>query len=310
MSIASNSISQTASFGTSDIYRIQNSYGYVDLGSSNAPVTSFYIDPITSLPISYTYYPIGPIPFYNFKTSFNGYLFDKNVVSSTGKFSSPTNELSLNFVTTGFSPTSVPIVKPALIIAKSNGKVGIGHISSLTINAKLDVTNNLDLVNTFKTTSVFTNDLQIANLFKVNRNNTKAIVVFNSLVNKNLFIVKGNGQTQIGEKTGNGKHADALLSVYGKVVSRSFYVTIDPALWADYVFEPNYKLKPLKELEKYYTLHKHLPDVPSANELSEADLNLAEMQALSMRKIEELTLYIVELNKKLELVKTEVEQLK
>jgi hypothetical protein len=100
-----------------------------------------------------------------------------------------------------------------------------------------------------------------------------------------------------------------MLSVYGKVVARSFYVTIDPALWADYVFEPNYKLKSLTEVEQFYKKHKHLQDVPSATEISNADLNLAEMQALSLRKIEELTLYIVELQKQLNTMKTKVEQL-
>ncbi len=73
--------------------------------------------------------------------------------------------------------------------------------------------------------------------------------------------------------------------------------------WADYVFEQNYKMLDLKELDEYIKLNKHLPNIPSAAEMVENGLDVAEMDALLLSKIEELTLYVIELKKELEALK-------
>lgn len=111
------------------------------------------------------------------------------------------------------------------------------------------------------------------------------------------FVVKGNGATYIGTKKPFGNHADAMLAVDGKALFKSIYVNTSSAVWADYVFENDYKLLSLTEVEKYYTENKHLPDVPSAKEFEKEGINIAENQAMLMKKIEELTIYIVELEK-------------
>lgn len=67
--------------------------------------------------------------------------------------------------------------------------------------------------------------------------------------------------------------------------------------WSDFVFEPSYKLMPLNKVEKYIAENKHLPDVPSAQEVVSGGLNLGKMDATLLQKIEELTLYTIELNK-------------
>lgn len=67
--------------------------------------------------------------------------------------------------------------------------------------------------------------------------------------------------------------------------------------WADYVFAPDYQLQPLKEVEKYVNKHKHLPGVPSADEMVKNGLDVAKMDAKLLEKLEELTLYMIELNK-------------
>jgi hypothetical protein len=67
--------------------------------------------------------------------------------------------------------------------------------------------------------------------------------------------------------------------------------------WSDYVFEGNYKLRPLDEVEDHIKRHKHLPDIPSAQEIKENGLNIAEMMSRQMQKIEELTLYMIDLKK-------------
>lgn len=72
--------------------------------------------------------------------------------------------------------------------------------------------------------------------------------------------------------------------------------------WPDYVFEPTYDLKPIAEVETYLKINKHLPEMPSQNEVETEGINVAKMDALLLKKIEELTLYIIETNKKMELI--------
>lgn len=71
--------------------------------------------------------------------------------------------------------------------------------------------------------------------------------------------------------------------------------------WADYVFEPTYKLLTLFQVESFIKENKHLPDVPSAKEVEEDGIDLGKMDATLLKKIEELTLYVIEQNKRIEL---------
>ena len=68
---------------------------------------------------------------------------------------------------------------------------------------------------------------------------------------------------------------------------------------ADYVFEPDYKLASLSEVEAYTKTHKHLPEVPSASEIEKNGLDLAQMNLLLLKKVEELTLHTIELEKRM-----------
>lgn len=82
------------------------------------------------------------------------------------------------------------------------------------------------------------------------------------------------------------------------------------ANWADYVFEDNYKLKPLSEIEAFINANKHLPGIPSGDKLvRDGGIDMNEMFAKQMEKIEELTLYIIEQNKQIELMKIRIAHL-
>lgn len=74
---------------------------------------------------------------------------------------------------------------------------------------------------------------------------------------------------------------------------------INSSNWSDFVFDKNYILKPIEEVEKFINVNKHLPDVPSAREVSETGIELAKMDATLLQKIEELQLYIIQLNKRI-----------
>lgn len=89
------------------------------------------------------------------------------------------------------------------------------------------------------------------------------------------------------------------LAVDGKIITDEVMVK-DPVNWYDYVFEPEYKLMPLNELETFVNKNKHLPDVPSEAEVTQNGYGLAEMNGILLKKVEELTLYIIEQQKAME----------
>lgn len=113
------------------------------------------------------------------------------------------------------------------------------------------------------------------------------------------FRIAGNGNVGIGTSTLTD---DFKLSVGGKLRAEEIEVSLSVG-WADYVFADDYELKPLEEVEKYIQEHNHLPNIPSAKEVESEGLNLGEMQVKMMEKIEELTLYMIELKKENEALK-------
>jgi hypothetical protein len=90
------------------------------------------------------------------------------------------------------------------------------------------------------------------------------------------------------------------LSVAGNIRANRVKVY---TTWADYVFEDNYALPTLDEVEKYIKAEGHLKDIPSAKEVEEKGIELGEMNKLLLQKIEELTLYTIELNKQVQELK-------
>lgn len=94
------------------------------------------------------------------------------------------------------------------------------------------------------------------------------------------------------------------LAVSGGILTEKVRVaTNGTAFWADYVFEPTFKLKSLKEVEQFIKVNKHLPDVPSTSDVKKNGIDLAETQALLLQKIEELTLYVIQQQKEIEKLK-------
>lgn len=96
------------------------------------------------------------------------------------------------------------------------------------------------------------------------------------------------------------------LAVEGTIGARR--VKVSAAAWADYVFDTAYRLAPLQEVEKYVQKNKHLPEVPSATEVVKNGVDVGDNQVLLLKKIEELTLYIIEQNKKQEALTRKVEE--
>lgn len=88
------------------------------------------------------------------------------------------------------------------------------------------------------------------------------------------------------------------LAVNGNVICEEVVVLLYEN-WPDYVFEKDHVLKPITEVEEFIQEHKHLPEIPSAAQVEENGVGLAEMNTLLLKKVEELTLYIIEQNKQI-----------
>jgi hypothetical protein len=96
---------------------------------------------------------------------------------------------------------------------------------------------------------------------------------------------------------------DAKLAVKGTVHTQEVKVDLLGAVAPDYVFEKNYNLLSLEDIAAYVADKKHLPEVPSAREMETNGINLKAMNLLLLKKVEELTLYLIELNRSVELQK-------
>lgn len=109
-----------------------------------------------------------------------------------------------------------------------------------------------------------------------------------------------NGNMLVGDPAAVTLPAGYKLYVQTGILTEKVKValTTSPTDWADYVFEKNYKLRTLDEVKAYIDANSHLPGVPSADELREqGGIDLGKMDAKMMEKIEELTLYIIQINK-------------
>jgi hypothetical protein len=92
---------------------------------------------------------------------------------------------------------------------------------------------------------------------------------------------------------------EAKLTVKGKIEASEIQVK-DIGTIPDYVFRLDYKLMSLEQVQRFVNQNQHLPEVPSEKEFKEKGMNMAEMNALLLKKIEELTLYVIDQNKQLE----------
>jgi len=117
-----------------------------------------------------------------------------------------------------------------------------------------------------------------------------------------VMVITHGGSVGIGTDTpANGY----LLSVDGNVVCEEVLVETSSS-WPDYVFEDDYELEKLDELESFIKTNKHLPDIPSAKEVEEKGFHLGDMQTRLVKKVEELTLYTIEQDKLIKDLKNEL----
>jgi hypothetical protein len=134
--------------------------------------------------------------------------------------------------------------------------------------------------------------------WRIHNPQTQDYLVFGHEVGGNqtyALYLHDNGNVSIGSNAGTDPNYK--LSVDGAMRAREIEVNL--STWADYVFEESYELMPLTEVEAFIDENQHLPNIPAANDMVETGLNVGDMQVKMMEKIEELTLYIIEQDKKI-----------
>ena len=113
---------------------------------------------------------------------------------------------------------------------------------------------------------------------------------------------------QVGINTANTTQQYALAVDGGMITTKARIQEVED--WPDRVFAPDYALVPLEELRAYVTLNRHLPGVPSEEEVTEHGIDVGGMQAVLLEKIEELTLYILRQQREIDTLKRELEELR
>jgi hypothetical protein len=211
----------------------------------------------------------------------------------------------------------------------SSGNIGIGLLNptaKLDVLSEIKVTSSSDNSRTYRITSgnrqeIFaTNDLLTFSgqnngiILNNNNNNPGSFFVKNSSLNNlNLFTINGiNGKTGVGTTSFPTTIGGANISAY-RLFVRGGILTEEVRVrtgWADYVFDDKYILKPLSEVEKFIKKNKHLPNFPSEKEIVKNGIELGKITTLQQEKIEELTLYAIKQDKKIENLNKEVEELK
>ncbi len=114
-----------------------------------------------------------------------------------------------------------------------------------------------------------------------------------------------NGEVSIGAVTTFPATGNYKLAVAGNVIAEKVRVKLQSSIWPDYVFKPSYNLPTLPETEQFIKANSHLPGVPSAKEIEKEGLDLGDGQAVLLKKIEEMTLHMIEMNKRLEKLEAE-----
>jgi hypothetical protein len=199
---------------------------------------------------------------------------------------------------------------------------------SISIGADMNTFSKFNIVNTNRTAVIQGNAVgntkpyQRLMFFEYDNPDTKILEVLNTTTNRSPIVLRADGQMDLDNGVTNTFHfgtngmfyihngTQKTFVVEANGLTRARKIKVDADVWADYVFEDNYPLMPLSDVESFLKEHKHLPSIPSEKVMKEEGIDVAEMNVKMMEKIEELTLYLIQQNKELEKVKAELETLK
>ena len=235
------------------------------------------------------------IKMYGGTTNLSYIQFYKNITSPT----------AMGYI--GFNPTqNYAVIQSGIAVSVSSNGMGVGtvnpearlHVPFGTDAGLPNTSNGFLMLGLGSSTNVVMDNNEI-----LARNNGAASDLFLQHSAGNLILC-GNeqGAVGIGVSSGASIPAGYMLAVDGKIISEELKVQLS-GNWPDYVFANNYNLKSFDQLRSFIDANKHLPNIPPAAEVEKNGIEVGDMQKRMIEKIEELTLYILELEnrvKKLE----------
>lgn len=181
--------------------------------------------------------------------------------------------------------------------------VGIGTTEP---NYKLDVNGDIHIPNGYS--YWIGSNTNAGNMLRLHHNGSEAYIDYLPTLNfrsglSTTLTLNQNGTVGIGTTT-TGSHK---LAVEGSIGAREVRVYLGG--WADFVFEKDYKLPSLEEVEEHIKENGHLKDIPSAAEVAQEGVSVGEMNTRLLQKVEELTLYMIEQNKQIQALQLQVSSL-
>lgn len=240
---------------------------------------------------NYGYVQVGPAnsSFAHFNTDRPKFYFNKDIYVRTGGFNAYKDK-NLYLKTNGTT---------RLVINHFNGNTGIGVSSpqkKLDVGGDVKIKDNLYLLGDAEVDGDANLDGKLVVLGHTTLAGNASLlgsarIKVNLTVENNLIV---DNQIAIGTTVQSGYS----LAVCGKI--RATEVKVNAASeWCDYVFEEDYDLRDLSELDAFIKKNKHLPEIPSAEVVDAEGIEVSAMMVLMMKKIEELTLYTIEQEKRI-----------
>ncbi len=224
---------------------------------------------------------------------------------------------SIDMISQPFNPTgTVSMGSGNLFVQNSTRRVGVG---TTTPTAKLSVINTVAERSLNVLYNGISGTTQVANIESsadLSSGNDLLQMVMPSTSSSSAAFIEaeyGSGsirfQVNANGHTGIGKAASTTnaLEVCGTI--RATEVIVETG-WCDFVFEDDYRLAPLSEVESFIKSNKHLPGIPPAVEVESQGVKVAEMSRNFILKIEELTLYTIEQEKQITNLQAQIEELK
>lgn len=267
---------------TGGALRINTANGYIDVGPQSTSAAHIYTDR-------------------------NYFLFNKPIYSANGQFCAvPTYPLQFQTLnTTRMTITTGGLVgvgcvptyenlriyqaeKPTIVLANSISKLEIGVASA-----------GYDFAPKSKP-----GDVVFRPLGHADNHHGMIFMMPNTDNDGNSYIKFGDNANELWMGIFNNKTVRIDGTIYAKEIN------VKTNVWADDVLSMDYNLMPLTEVEQYINEKRKLPDVPSESEVKESGINVAMLDALLLRKIEEMTLYLIQLNKRIESMEQENAELK
>ncbi len=194
---------------------------------------------------------------------------------------------------------------PTLFVSNSSGfnttgKIGIGCVTSpqskLHIRSDANEDAGVILEPTNKTNKAYFQIYDADHKISVEKDKGMSLISHNDKISLDANSIAMNAKVSINTSYRFADGYEYALAVSGGILTTGVLVK-EVTEWYDFVFDDNYRLQSINDLETFIESNGHLPDMPSENEVLEKGYDMVEMDGLLLKKIEELTLYTIELNK-------------